>query len=189
MQQPIPQVYRKRTILIKVFAACILLTGIHTAQACSGLLDYQFTTLQGEEMDLCDYQDKPILIVNTASKCGFTPQFAKLEAMYEHYKNQGLLIVGFPSNDFKQELDSNKEIGDFCKTHYAVKFPMATKSSVVGPEANAFFKRLAARTNEPPMWNFYKYLILPASDKVYVYSSDKEPESAEIMVRLEPYLK
>ena len=167
----------------------MFLAGINTAQACSGLLDYQFTTLQGEKLDLCDYQDKPILVVNTASKCGFTPQFAKLEAMYEHYKSQGLLIVGFPSNDFKQELDSNKEIGDFCKTHYSVEFPMAAKSSVVGPEANAFFKRLAARTNEPPMWNFYKYLILPASDKVYVYSSDMEPESPEVMVRLEPYLK
>lgn len=177
-------------ILIKTVVILLFCIGINTAQAaCSGLLNYQFTTLQGEHMDLCDYQDKPILVVNTASKCGFTPQFEELEAMHERYKDKGLLIVGFPSNDFKQELASNKEIGDFCKRTYAVKFPMATKSSVVGADANVFYKRLAAATNEPPMWNFYKYLILPGTEKIYVYSSDDEPNSHEIMGRLEPYLK
>jgi len=82
--------------------------------ACSGIHDFRFTTLQGKELDLCDYQDKPILVVNTASKCGFTPQFTQLEDMYEKYNQKGLLIVGFPSNDFRQELATNEEIGDFC---------------------------------------------------------------------------
>jgi glutathione peroxidase len=173
----------------KVFVALLLLAGASSAQACTGLLDYQFTTLQGQRMDLCEYQDRPILIVNTASKCGFTPQFEKLEAMYERYKAQGLLIVGFPSNDFKQELATNKEIGDFCKRTYDVQFPMAAKSSVVGPDANELYQRLAAATHEPPLWNFHKYLILPGKKKIYAFSSDEEPASAEIMSRLEPYLK
>lgn len=176
--------------MIKAIVALLFGAGISTAQAaCSGLLDYQFMTLQGERMDLCEHRDQPILVVNTASKCGFTPQFEQLEAMYERYRDQGLLIVGFPSNDFKQELESNKQIGDFCKSTYDVQFPMATKSSVVGPAANKLYQRLAAATNEPPMWNFYKYLILPDSQRVYVYSSDDDPASPEIMDRLRPYLK
>ena len=176
--------------MIKALVTLLLGAGITTAQAaCSGLLDYQFTTLQGKRMDLCDYRDKPILVVNTASKCGFTPQFRQLEAMYERYRDQGLLIVGFPSNDFKQEFESNKQIGDFCKSTYDVKFPMAERSSVVGPAANTLYERLIAATNQPPMWNFYKYLILPGSDTVYVYSSDDDPASPEIMDRLRPYLK
>lgn len=179
-----------QVVMIKAFVALLFFIGVNTAHAaCSGLLNYQFTTLQGERMDLCDYQDKPILIVNTASKCGFTPQFEKLEAMYERYRETGLLIVGFPSNDFKQELSNNREIGEFCKRTYDVQFPMAAKSSVVGPKANPLYKRLIAATHEPPMWNFYKYLILPGSEKVYVYSSDEEPNSPEILGRLAPYLK
>src|SRR5689334_7118979 len=83
--------------------------------ACSPLYDHQFTTLQGDKVNLCDYQDKPILVVNTASKCGFTPQFDALEGLYSKYKDKGLLVIGFPSNDFKQELSDNKQIGDFCK--------------------------------------------------------------------------
>lgn len=171
------------------FVGFLLLLGANTVHAaCSGLLDYQVTTLQGEKLNLCEYQDKPILVVNTASKCGFTPQFEKLEAMYRKHKDK-MLIVGFPSNDFRQEPGNNKEIGDFCKMTYAVQFPMASKSSVVGPHANPFYKQLAATTHQPPMWNFYKYLILPGGKQVYAYSSDVEPEASEIMDKLKPYLK
>lgn|SRR5690606_22982774 len=176
--------------MIKAIVVLLFGAGISTAQAaCNGLLDYQFTTLQGERMDLCEYRDRPILVVNTASKCGFTPQFEQLEAMYERYRDQGLLIVGFPSNDFNQELASDKQIGDFCKSTYNVQFPMSTKTSVVGPGANKLYQRLVAATHEPPMWNFYKYLILPGSERIFVYSSDDEPTSPEIMDRLRPHLK
>lgn len=168
----------------------LLLIGANSAHAaCSGLHNYQFTTLQGKQVDLCDYQDRPILVVNTASKDGFSPQFQKLDGMYKRYKDKGLLIVGFPSNDFRQELASNKEIMAFCKRTYPVQFPMASKSSVVGPNANSLYKQLASITKEPPMWNFYKYLILPGGKQVYSYSSDVEPESAQIMDKLKPYLK
>jgi len=104
--------------------------------SCDALYDHQFTTLDGKPFNLCDYQDKPILVVNTASKCGFTPQFEALENMYKQYQSQGLLVIGFPSNDFKQELANDKKIGDFCKMTYGVEFPMMSKSAVRGDDAN-----------------------------------------------------
>ncbi|MEZ0232834.1 MAG: glutathione peroxidase [Methylophilaceae bacterium] len=174
----------------RLLVTFLLLMGVNTVHAaCSELYDHQFDTLQGKKINLCDYQDKPILVVNTASKCGFTPQFEKLEAMYKKHKDKGLLIIGFPSNDFKQEPGSNKEVGEFCKMTYAVEFPMVEKSSVVGPNANAFYKQLASITKEPPMWNFYKYLILPHGKQVYAFSSDVAPESADVMDKLKPYIK
>ncbi|HWU35155.1 MAG TPA: glutathione peroxidase [Methylovorus sp.] len=175
----------KYLVAVILWAAC----NMAYAGGCNELYNHQFNTLQGEKINLCDYQDKPILVVNTASKCGFTPQFEKLESMYKRYKPHGLLIIGFPSNDFKQELTTNKEIGDFCKQTYAVQFPMVGKTSVVGPQAHLFYKQLAAITKEPPMWNFYKYLILPNAEQVYAYSSDVEPEASQIMSKLKPYLK
>ena len=191
--------YKLTVIIAVVFLESVsmkfLLLGIvmmlttQTALAgCDQLHNFQFTTLQGDKFNLCDYQDKPVLVVNTASKCGFTPQFEKLEAMYSTYKSRGLLVLGFPSNDFHQELGGNKEIGDFCKNTYAVNFPMMSKSSVVGVNANPLYQQLIMLTNQPPMWNFYKYLVLP-NGKVYSYSSDVEPDSAQIMDRLKPFLK
>ncbi|NOU25830.1 MAG: glutathione peroxidase [Methylotenera sp.] len=157
--------------------------------ACSELYNHQLTTLQGDKINLCDYQDKPILVVNTASKCGFTPQFDALEGLYGKYKNKGLLVIGFPSNDFKQEPGNDKQIGDFCKLTYAVKFPMITKSSVTGVNANAFYKQLIAKTGQQPQWNFYKYVVLPGGKAVYAFSSDVKPDAAEILDRITPSLK
>jgi glutathione peroxidase len=171
-----------------MFVGMIMSQGAALA-GCEGIYNHQFKTLQGERVNLCDYQKRPVLLVNTASKCGFTPQFEKLESMYQRYKDQGLVILGFPSNDFRQELSSNKEIGEFCRMTYSVDFPMMAQSSVVGPGANPLYKQLAAITKEPPMWNFYKYLILPGGKDIYVYSSAIDPESTALMSRLSPYLK
>lgn len=157
--------------------------------ACSELYNHQLTTLQGEKLNLCDYQDKPIIVVNTASKCGFTPQFEALEAMYSKYKKDGLLVIGFPSNDFKQEPGDNKQIGDFCKLTYAVKFPMMSKSPVTGANANPFYQQLKAKTGQAPKWNFYKYLILPGGQQVFAYSSEVQPDSSEILSKIKPSLK
>ncbi|AZN36722.1 glutathione peroxidase [Iodobacter ciconiae] len=157
--------------------------------ACPPLLDYQSKTLKGEAFDLCSYSGKPILVVNTASKCGFTPQFEKLEKIYAKYKEQGLLVVGFPSNDFKQELTDNKEIGDFCRLTYFVKFPMLEKSSVRGSNANPLFQRLSRASDTTPKWNFYKYLIAPDGKTVSAYSSLTEPDDKEIIAKIESWLK
>ena len=156
---------------------------------CLELYNHQLTTLQGDKINLCDYQDKPILVVNTASKCGFTPQFEALEALYSTYKDKGLLVIGFPSNDFRQEPGNDKQIGDFCKLTYAVKFPMMTKSSVTGSNANPFYQQLNAKTGQSPKWNFYKYVILPGGKEVYAYDSLVKPDSAEILAKIKPSLK
>lgn len=151
---------------------------------CLSLYNHQLKTLQGEPFDLCEYQDKPILVVNTASKCGFTPQFQSLESLYKEYGAKGLLVVGFPSNDFRQELSSNHAIGDFCKLTYNVDFPMIAKSNVTGANANLFYQQLAKQTGQAPMWNFYKYLILPNAEHVYVYSSDVRPYDDVLLGRI-----
>jgi len=180
----------KRNLGVGLFGLFVLSASLITnAATCSALYNHQYTTLQGEKINLCDYQDKPILVVNTASKCGFTPQFEALEGLYKKYKQQGLLVVGFPSNDFKQELGDNKAIGDFCKLTYAVNFPMTQKSSVSGENANPFYKQLAEKSGVTPKWNFYKYVILPGGKEVFAYESTVLPESDEILGKIKPFLK
>ena len=167
----------------------VIMTTTSAGAACSGLYNHQFTSLHGEKFDLCEYQDKPILVVNTASKCGFTPQFEALEGLYKQYKAQGLLVIGFPSNDFRQDPGNNQQIGDFCKMTYGVKFPMMSKSSVSGPDANPFYKELNAKTGAAPQWNFYKYVILPGGKDVTVYESTVLPNSNAILGKIKPFLK
>jgi len=179
----------KRLWITLLTAVVVILSSQMADAACSELYNHQLTTLQGKVLNLCNYQDKPILVVNTASKCGFTPQFEALENIYKKYKEQGLLVIGFPSNDFKQDPGNNKQIGDFCKLTYAVQFPMMSKSSVSGANANPFYKQLIAKTGTEPQWNFYKYVILPGGKQVYAFESTVLPDSAEIMGKIKPYLK
>jgi glutathione peroxidase len=171
------------------FALLLMATVPAFAASCPELLNHQYKTLQGGQVNLCDYADRPILVVNTASKCGFTPQFEKLEGLYRKYKDKGLLVVGFPSNDFRQELNSNKEIGEFCLLTYDVQFPMIEKTSVTGPGADPFYKQLREATGQPPKWNFHKYLITPGGRQVYSFATPVEPDSAEILSKLAPLLK
>jgi glutathione peroxidase len=159
------------------------------AQACSGVLNHSYTSLQGKPVNLCDFAGRPILVVNTASKCGYTPQFEKLEALHRRYQGRGLVVLGFPSNDFNQELATNQEIAQFCKLTYFVEFPMIEKGSVSGPGANAFFKQLAAASGTAPQWNFHKYLIAPDGKTVHSFGTRIEPDSREVMGRLLPMLK
>ncbi|MDO9051510.1 MAG: glutathione peroxidase [Methylotenera sp.] len=178
------------TLNKKLIFSIILLSVSNMANAaCSALYNHQFLTLQGEKINLCDYQNKPILVVNTASKCGFTPQFEALEGLYKKYKDQGLLVIGFPSNDFKQELSDDKQIGDFCKLTYSVKFPMITKTSVTGVNANAFYKQLSAKTGQSPSWNFFKYVVLPSGKDVYAFGSRVKPDAEEIVSKINSSLK
>ncbi|WP_269530971.1 glutathione peroxidase [Chitinimonas sp. BJYL2] len=172
----------------RLAALFLLLSPLGALAACPPLLQHSFKTLQGKPLDLCSLAGKPIIVVNTASKCGYTRQFEKLEAMYKQYKAQGLTVVGFPSNDFKQELASNAEIAEFCKLTYFVEFPMVEASSVRGDTANPFFKALAKATGQAPKWNFQKYLIAPDGQTVYAYSTPTEPDAPELMAKLRPML-
>ncbi|UXY14671.1 glutathione peroxidase [Chitiniphilus purpureus] len=156
--------------------------------ACPPLLDSRVKTLQGETIDLCRHAGKPILVVNTASKCGYTPQFETLESLYQRYGKQGLLVIGFPSNDFKQELATNKEIGDFCRLTYLVRFPMAEATSVKGTAANPFYRRLIEATGTEPQWNFHKYLIAPDGKSVTAFPSKVKPDDPAIIGPIERWL-
>lgn len=158
------------------------------AQTCPPLLQHQFKTLQGETFDLCEHAGKPILVVNTASKCGFTPQFTQLEQLYSKYKSRGLLVIGFPSNDFRQELEDDKAIGAFCKLTYFVELPMMSKSSVIGKNASPFYQQLRAASGTMPKWNFYKYLIAPDGKTVTAFSSVTEPTDPVISGKIEAWL-
>ena len=166
-----------------------LLIAAVTSSACPTLLDQNVTTLLGEKESLCEYAGKVVLVVNTASYCGYTPQYKSLQALHERYKAKGLVILGFPSNDFgSQEPGSAQEIADFCDRTYAVKFPMFEKTSVKAAGGSPFYDRLAAATGERPKWNFHKYLISRDGTKVSSFGSKVEPDSPEFVARVEELL-
>jgi glutathione peroxidase len=161
-----------------------------TATTCPAVLKHSFNRLQDEApQNLCQYAGKVILVVNTASFCGFTDQYEGLEALYAKYKDKGLVVLGFPSNDFgKQEPGTNKEIADFCFNTYAVKFPMFSKTVVSGPERNALFTLLVKETGTSPKWNFYKYLIDRNGRVVQSYNSMTKPLSKSLVGDIEKLL-
>ena len=152
------------------------------ATSCPALLSRSFNRLQDEApQNLCQYAGKAVLVVNTASFCGFTNQYEGLEALYRDYKGKGLVVLGFPSNDFgKQEPGSDKEIADFCTNTYAVKFPMFSKTTVIGSGRNALYTDLAKATGQAPQWNFHKYLIDRSGKVVQSFDSDVKPQSKQI---------
>jgi glutathione peroxidase len=158
---------------------------------CAPALSHTFLRLQDEvPQNLCQYQGKVIMVVNTASFCGFTSQYEGLEIVYARYKDKGFVILGFPSNDFgQQEPGSNKEIAEFCKNTYDVKFPMFAKSSVSGKDANPLFKMLISKTGTSPKWNFYKYLIDRNGNIVESYNSLSKPDGKSITSEIEKLLK
>nr|WP_254598391.1 glutathione peroxidase [Polynucleobacter arcticus] len=160
------------------------------SSSCSPLLSHSFPRLQDEvPQNLCQYQGKVILVVNTASFCGFTSQYDGLEKLYAKYKDRGLVVLGFPSNDFgQQEPGSNKEIADFCKNTYDVKFPMFAKSAVSGKNPNPLFKMLIAKTGTTPKWNFYKYLIDRNGNVIDAFGSMTKPTSTSITGEIEKLL-
>ena len=157
------------------------------AASCPSLLHYQFNRLQDDApQNLCQYTGKVALIVNTASYCGFTSQYQGLEALYAKYKTRGLVVLGFPSNDFgKQEPGSSKEIADFCFNTYGVKFPMFSKSVVSGPTPNPLYQSLAKLTGSTPQWNFHKYLIDRNGKVVAYFASETTPDSPQVVSAIE----
>ena len=159
------------------------------AAQCSSLLTHKVDNILGEKEDLCQYAGKVVLVVNTASYCGYTPQYKGLQALNEKYKARGLVILGFPSNDFgQQEPGSNKEIADFCDRTYAVKFPMFAKTAVKDAGQTPLYDDLAKVTGERPKWNFHKYLIARDGKTVASYKSAVDPESPDFIAKVEDYL-
>ena len=157
--------------------------------ACPRVLQHSVLRLQDEKpQNLCQYAGQVVVVVNTASFCGFTPQYKGLEALYAKYKDRGLVVLGFPSNDFSQEPDSNAKIADFCENTFGVKFPMFVKTTVRGNDALPLFKQLAEQTGTTPKWNFYKYVISRDGKDITSFSSMTGPQDKSFVREIEKQL-
>ena len=161
-----------------------------SAASCPAVLKHSFKRLQDEApQDLCQYAGKVVLVVNTASYCGFTKQYEGLEKLYAKYSPRGLVVLGFPSNDFgNQEPGNAKEIADLCYNTYGVKFPMFAKTPVTGPNANPLHAALARQTGKEPKWNFTKYLIGRDGKMVEYFPSKVTPEDPQLVGKIEQAL-
>jgi glutathione peroxidase len=173
--------------------ACLLLAApLALAAPCDGPLDVEYRRLAGEErVRLCDaYGGRVLLIVNTASKCGFTPQYEGLEALHSQLSPRGFAVLGFPSNDFMgQEPGSEQEIAEFCTLTYGVKFPMFEKVSVKGADTTELYRRLDAATGESPGWNFHKYLVDRDGQVVASFGSRTRPDDPKLVAQIEALLE
>ena len=157
---------------------------------CPEILRHQFPRLQDDApQNLCQYSGKVLLVVNTASYCGFTGQYEGLEVLHARYQARGLVVLGFPSNDFGgQEPGNAKQIADFCFNTYGVRFPMLGKTEVVGPGRNAFYAALAKASGATPGWNFHKYLIDRKGRVVASFASEVEPTQPRLVSAVEAAL-
>ena len=153
--------------------------------------DFAFTAIDGQPLPLAQYRGRPVLVVNTASFCGFTPQYEDLEALWQRYRDRGLVVIGVPSNDFgQQEPGSAKEIKEFCESKYAVDFPLTDKQDVIGPKAHPFFRWIATELGEDaaPRWNFHKYLVGPDGQLAGAWPAQVRPGDAAITGEIERVL-
>lgn len=157
---------------------------------CPDSLDFQVRPLASDRAEsLCErYAGKVLLVVNTASQCGFTPQYEGLEVLYSRYRDRGLVVLGFPSNDFAQEPGVEQDIQNFCRLNYGVKFPMYEKIRVSGPEAHPFYRQLAAQGGGYPEWNFYKYLLDRKGTVVARFPSRTRPDDPQLIAAIEKLL-
>ena len=176
---------------MKYGLALLLALPILARAECSPLLQYQHPRLgNGEVVDFCrEFAGKVILAVNTASRCGYTPQFAELESLYQRYRSQGLVVVGFPSNDFRQEYADAEKTAKLCYVNYGVSFTMLESSAVTGADANGFFRSLVHSGAEQPSWNFSKYLIDHRGSYVTKFAPGIAPESDIVAENIEALLK
>lgn len=154
--------------------------------------DFEFSSIDGKPLKLAHFAGKPILVVNTASQCGLTPQYKGLEALWRTYKDKGLVVLGVPSNDFGgQEPGTEAQIKNFCHAHYSVSFPMTAKYPVIGASAHPLYKWAVAEASEAaaPRWNFHKYLIGPKGDLAGTFGSKVAPDDGALVSAIEAHLK
>src|SRR5678815_3729221 len=172
---------------MRLLALFLLSTTASAMAACPTLLDRKMQTLDERDQSLCEYSGKVLVVVNTASECGYTPQYEGLEALYRKYKDQGLVVMGFPMNDFGgQEPGSNKQISTFCVNQYAIDFPMFAKT---GLKSNPLYADLQKATGESPKWNFHKYLVDRSGRRVQSFGTKVEPNDPKPVSTIERLLE
>lgn len=168
------------------FLISLLLVSGNALAGCPALLDHTLATLDERSQSLCRYSGQVLLVVNTASQCGYTPQYDGLEALYRKYRSRGLVVLGFPSNDFGgQEPGSNQEISTFCVNEYAIDFPMFAKTAL---RENPFYAGLVKAAGVAPSWNFHKYLVDRSGRRVESFATRVEPNDPRLLATLERLL-
>jgi glutathione peroxidase len=181
---------------VRKFAFFLMLCvagGVMSA-AVKSVYDFTLKSIDGKPVSLSEYHGKVLLLVNVASKCGFTPQYAGLEALYEKYKNQGLMIVGVPANNFAgQEPGTNEEIKKFCSSKYNVSFPMMAKVSVLGDDKTPLYQFLTDKSQDPQFggdikWNFTKFLFDRKGNLLARFEPNVTPDSPEVQTAVESAL-
>ena len=151
----------------------------------SDVYGFRLPSLEGGELDLAAWRGRVLLVVNTASFCGYTPQYAALQRLHDRFQARGLTVLGVPSNDFNQESADNRQIREFCDAQFGIEFPMAALSHVRGPQAIPLFRWLAARGGGEPRWNFHKYIVGRDGRTVRGFATGVEPESTEMVQKIE----
>lgn len=168
--------------------AALLAAPLLMAAAPGDAYGFRLPALEGGELDLAAFRGRPMLVANTASFCGFTPQYAALQRVHERFGPRGLVVLGVPSNDFNQESADNAAIREFCDAQFGIDFPMAALSHVTGQGAHPFFRWLAAQGGGEPRWNFHKYLVARDGAAVRGYATRVDPEGAELTAAIEASL-
>lgn len=169
--------------LIGVFLAVFLTLPVH-AEGLNGT----FASIDGGTLAIEDWRGRPVLVTNTASRCGFTPQYDDLQALYDRYRTDGLIVLAVPSNDFRQELETAEEVKEFCEVNFGLDIPMTDITSVRGATAHPFYRALKERTGFEPAWNFTKVLIGPDGEFVAAWGSVVKPTAPKIVKEIEALL-
>ena len=153
--------------------------------------DFEFNGIDGNKIELSDFKNKVLVVVNVASRCGYTPQYEGLQMLWSNYKNKNLVVIGVPTNNFKQEPGNNKEIKNFCETNFGINFPMTEKTNVIGKDAHPFYKW--AKKNHGigaiPKWNFHKIVIGKNGKVVDTFASFTKPTSTKFLNLIEKEIK
>ena len=154
---------------------------INSMSFANTLYDFSFTSIDGKKLELKSFKNKVILVVNTASMCGFTKQYAGLEKIYQDYKDKGLVVIGMPSNSFKQEYVNEEKVKDFCETKFNITFPITKIVQVTGNERHDFYKWLEDNHGVKPKWNFFKFIFNKKGELIDSFSSITRPNSDRIL--------
>ena len=181
----------KKLLIIGITVIMFFFKNQATADYEKVFFDFKIDSISGEEIDFQKYRNKVILLVNTASYCGFTPQYDNLQKLWDKYKNDGLVVLGIPSNSFNQEKKANEDVKKFCEVNFNINFPMSEITEVKGDNAHAIFKwaELNYGKSAIPKWNFYKILINKEGKIEDAYSSFTSPTSNKIVSKIEELLK